>query len=418
VGSHSITASYAGDPNFTSSVSASLAQTVARAATSTAVASSANPSVSGQSVTFTATVSATAPGAGTPSGTVTFFDGATSLGTGTLSGGVATLSVSNLSVASHSITASYNGDANFNSSTSGTLTQTVNMDGTATSLASSVNPTVYGQSVTFTATVSAAAPGSGTPTGTVTFMDGATTLGTGTLSGGTASFTTSSLAAGSHSITAVYGGNPSFNASTSSALGQTVNMDATTTTLTSSANPAALGSSVTFTATVSANAPGSGTPTGTVTFFDGGTPMGTSAVNASGQAAFSTSSLRIGNHSITATYNGDGNFTTSTSPVLSEQIKKKHAAPVQLGSVPSNLATSAAPTGPITTSPGGGDVLFTSAPQDSQEPTAALAGQGSDSLRLASVTGAGGASASTLPSSLDRLSGSDLDSLLAALAAG
>ncbi len=60
--------------------------------------------------------------------------------------------------------------------------------------------------MTFTATVSANSPGSGTPTGTVTFMDGSTSLGTGTLSGGVATFSISTLPVGSHSITGVYSG--------------------------------------------------------------------------------------------------------------------------------------------------------------------------------------------------------------------
>jgi len=90
---------------------------------------------------------------------------------------------------------------------------------TSTSLISDVNPSAFGQAVTFTATVSALG---GTPTGTVTFMDGATSLGTEPLSSGTATLTTSALAAGSHSITAVYGGDSTFGVSTSAVLVQTV----------------------------------------------------------------------------------------------------------------------------------------------------------------------------------------------------
>src|SRR5205814_1115709 len=92
----------------------------------TAVTSSANPSVFGQSVTFTATVTATAPGTGTPTGTVVFRDGGTPIGTNTLSSGQATFTTSSLSAASHTITVVYNGDANFNTSTSPNFTQTVN----------------------------------------------------------------------------------------------------------------------------------------------------------------------------------------------------------------------------------------------------------------------------------------------------
>src|SRR5262249_55531015 len=150
----------------------------------------ANPSVFGQSVTFTATVSETGPGSGTPTGTVTFTDGSATLGTATLSGGKATFATSSLSVGTQSITAAYSGDSNFNVSTSTTLSQVVNQASPPAALASSANPSVFGQSVTFTATVSETGPGSGTPTGTVTFTDGSATLGTGTLSGGVATFAT------------------------------------------------------------------------------------------------------------------------------------------------------------------------------------------------------------------------------------
>ena len=149
---------------------------VNKADVTTAVTSSANPSVFGQSVTFTATLTVTAPGAGTPSGTVTFLDGGASIGTGTLSAGVATLTTTTLAVGNHTITTTYPGDANFNSS-SGSMTgnpHVVDRAATTTALTSSQNPSLPNQSVTFTATVSATAPGAGTPTGTVTFLDAGT----------------------------------------------------------------------------------------------------------------------------------------------------------------------------------------------------------------------------------------------------
>ena len=106
-----------------------------------------------------------------------------------------------------------------------TTTTTTTLPGTTTGLTSSVHPwSVFGQPVTFTATVTANSPGAGTPTGTVTFKDGSSTLGTGTLNGsGQATFTTSTLAVGSHSITASYGGDASFKGSTSPKFTQTVN---------------------------------------------------------------------------------------------------------------------------------------------------------------------------------------------------
>src|SRR5581483_6320939 len=133
----------------------------------------------------------------------------------------ASISTSSLSIGTHSISTSYPGDGNFNGSTSNTVNQVVNKVPTTTTLVSSVNPSTFGQSVTFTATVTSS--GSGTPTGTVTFMDGATTLGTGTLSGGVASFSTATLSVGTHSITAVYGGDSTFAGSTSNTVNQVVN---------------------------------------------------------------------------------------------------------------------------------------------------------------------------------------------------
>ncbi len=258
-GSNSITAVYGGDENFNSGTSSALAQTVTKATPTVTLTSSLNPSTYGSSVTLTATLLPA-----TATGTVTFKNGSTTLGTGTISGGTATYSTSVLAVGSHSITASYGGDTNDNSSKSSALTQTVNKATPTVTLTSSLNPSTYGSSVTFTATLLPA-----TATGTVTFKNGSTTLGTGTISSGSATYSTSTLAVGSNSITASYGGDTNDNSSTSSALTQTVNQASTTVTLASSANPSIYGSSVTFTATVSPS-----TATGTVTFTDGSTTLG------------------------------------------------------------------------------------------------------------------------------------------------
>src|SRR5262249_4903462 len=148
----------------------------------------------------------------------------------------------------------------------------VNPAATTVALRSSVNPAVTGQAVTFTATVAAVAPGATTPTGTVTFQDGNVVLGTVAVGArGTATFTTRFAVAGGHIITAVYSGAANFVAS-SQALTEQVNApttQATTTTLLASANPVVVGQAVTFTATVRDPA-GTGTPTGTVTFFVNG----------------------------------------------------------------------------------------------------------------------------------------------------
>jgi hypothetical protein len=303
VGSHSITAVYGGDSNYNGSTSSALTQTVNKANSTTTVASSKNPSTFGSYVTFTAIVTPS-----TATGTVTFKDGSTTLGTGTLSSGRATYSTSTLAAGSHSITAAYGGNTNYNSSTSSTLTQTVNKASTTTTVASSANPSGYGSSLTLTATVTPSAA-----TGTVTFKDGSTTLGTGSLSGGKASYNTSTLAIGSHSIIAAYGGDPNDNSSTSSTLTQKVEQ-ASSVALSSSANPSPSGAAVTFTATVTPSA-----ATGTVTFYDSSTAIGTGTISG-GVATYGTSSLAIGLHLITGVYSGNSTYAGSTSPVLNQSI--------------------------------------------------------------------------------------------------
>ena len=235
----------------------------------------------------------------------------------------ATFSTSTLSTASHSITAKYADDVNFNPSTSAAITQTVSKASTTTTVTSGTNPSVSGQPVTFTATVSIASPGTnavGNPGGTVTFYDNGVSIGTGTLSGtgiDTATFTTSALSTASHPIAAQYtSGDTNFNASAASAsFNQVVNKDTTTTTVSSSASSSSFGQTVTFTATVTANSPGSGTPTGSVDFYDNTTmtdltPGG--VLLSSGTATFSTSSLPVGSNVITVAYSGDSNFVSSS----------------------------------------------------------------------------------------------------------
>ena len=184
--------------------------------TSTAVISSLNPSTFGQSVTFTATVTGS-----NPTGTAQFKDGATNLGGPvSLSSAMATLTTSALTLGTHPITAVYSGDAQNSTSTSPVLDQLVNdvmPATTSTTLVSSLNPSNFGQSVTFTATVTG-----DNPTGSVRFDDDVTTLGSGTVNAGMASITTSALAVGSHPITAMYGGDASNLASSSSILTQVV----------------------------------------------------------------------------------------------------------------------------------------------------------------------------------------------------
>jgi autotransporter-associated beta strand protein len=277
-----------------------------------------NPTVYGQGVVYSVTVS----GSGvTPTGNVSLIiDGAT-VETLALSSGTATFtSITALSVGSHTVSVSYEGAGLYATST-GILSgsQTVNQASTTTSVSPTPNPSVYGQSVTLTANVAATSPGAGTATGTVSFFDGATLLGSASLSGGVATLSTSLLSIGSHSIMAVYAGDSNFVASSSSPSSQVISQASTISVVVSSDLSSAFGESVTLTATISAVAPGSGTATGTVSYFDGATLLGTATLS-SGVATLTTSSFSVGTHSITAVYSGDSNFSGSTSSTISQVI--------------------------------------------------------------------------------------------------
>jgi YVTN family beta-propeller protein len=270
------------------------------------VTSSVNPSTVGQSVTFTARVTGDS---GTPTGTVTFLDGSTPLCSAVaLAAGSATCTTSALTAGSHTINASYSGSSTYGSA-SGSVAQTVNKLSATVALGSTPNPSTPGQSVTITANVT----GSGAmPTGTVTFLDGATTLCSAVaVASGSATCTTSSLTTGAHTLNASYSGNGTYNTASGTA-SHSVGTATATVGVTASANPSIVGQSVTFTATVSGS---SGTPTGTVSFTDGATPMCSGVTLASGKATCTSASLGAGSHTITASYSGSSSYGASNGSV-------------------------------------------------------------------------------------------------------
>lgn len=345
VGTHNaITAQYLGDSNNAASTSAPISQVVTVVPTSTTLTSVSNPTAFNSAATFNATVSGLSP-----TGTVTFFDNGVSLGTASLNGSfVASLSVSSLSVASHSITASYGGDGNNGASSSATVTQVVNSAASATSLSSSANPSSFGSAITLTASI--AGP---SPTGTVTFKDGATTIGTASVAGGAASLTLSSLSVGSHSLTAVYGGDVNNAASTSSTLSQVVNAVVSGTVLSSSLNPSAFGSSTTLSAAVSGSS-----PSGSVTFKDGGVTLGTVSLSG-GVATLAVASLAVGSHSLTAEYSGDGNNAASSSSALTQAVNTAGSSTALASSVnPTLFGASTVLTATVSGVSPGGSVTF------------------------------------------------------------
>lgn len=197
------------------------------------------------------------------------------------------------------------------------------IDSTTVAVSSNANPSVFGQNVTFTATMTGVPSRASDPPGTVQFKADGNAIGAavpvvvGAVGDNvsTAQASISTLSVGSHVITAEYSGGGAgatgYNASIGTlAAGQVVNKAGTTVGIVSSQNPSLTGQSITFTATAGVTAPGAGTPTGTVSFTDGGNPIaGCTNVALTGvTAGCTTSALTAGNHTIAAQYGGDGNF--------------------------------------------------------------------------------------------------------------
>lgn len=392
VGQHSnITVKYLGDTNFQGSTSAPFPSiTVTAAPTKTVLTNIPTTSQQyGSQLTVTGQVCATQVNPivtngciSTPypgfKGTMTFYDGGAILnpgGTPVLvdpNTGIASITVTMTStplqapaVGTHSITATYNGDVDFATSTSGAGQLTVVKGSTTSSVTSTVNPIVTGQSVTFTGQVVAPGSFAAAPTGTVTFMDGGAIIGTAALTtvGGlsTAQFTVPngvapllSLTDGQHVISISYSGDANYASSATAlspacapgvsqpcALVETVNPASTTTTIASNQNGSITGQQVVLTATVTVTPPGapvssgpSAGPTGTVVFTNNATGstanvLGTGVltktpVNGSTlyQATLTLSNITTGLTQITATYSGDVNYLGSASAALNQSVSK------------------------------------------------------------------------------------------------
>ncbi|MBS1810305.1 MAG: Ig-like domain repeat protein [Acidobacteria bacterium] len=189
-----------------------------------ALSLTANPvsSVLGQTVTFTASAAATARYGGVPGGTITFTLDGKSLSPFVLNAaGQASYTISTLALGSHTITASYSGDNNYQSG-SKELAQEVNKATSFTTLTTTANPISTGQRLTLTAKVKGSA---NQPQGQVEFFDGEQSLGKATLTNGVASFTVNELTEGAHALKAVYLGDETSNGSTSTVLTQQVTTD-------------------------------------------------------------------------------------------------------------------------------------------------------------------------------------------------
>jgi hypothetical protein len=325
-GSHLVTAIYDGDENFGVSI-ASLTQTVNQATTTTRLAAPTSSSY-GRTVTLKAIVTKVSPAKIKPtSGTVTFYDGDTVLGTvdvepdsrGT---GRAWLVCSGLPAASYQLRAQYSGTADYTASSSDTVTLAVAPAITKTKLIASSTSAIPGQTIDLTVNVTTRPLGRGTPPGLVTFWEGSTNLGTVELdSNGQAQMSLPDLSLGKHPIYVTYGAAPDFETSTSGTVTLSVAKVKTATELIASSTSTIFGEAVVFTANVTSARPELGAPTGTVTFWNGATSLGTAELDSNGQAQVSTSDLSVGNRRIKITYGADSIFNASTSSSVTVTVQ-------------------------------------------------------------------------------------------------
>ncbi len=272
----------------------------------------------GQSTTLTATVRNTSPAPNNPlTGSVSFFNGTTLIGSSPLNlgNGTATISFDPSSAGTFALTAVFNSTGAYPPSPSAPVQLQVNPQPTTTGLTVSAASVVFGNSVTLTATVSPTAPvPSGTlPTGTVTFFNGPTPLGSAAVNAatGVATITFTPSATGNDTLGAGYSGDGNFVASTAPAVPLQVTPAPTSTALTVSPPSITLGQALTLTATVTVlpDPP----LTGSVTFANGSTPLGTVPVNSNGVATLTFTPSAPGTLQLSATYSGANNFSSSAS---------------------------------------------------------------------------------------------------------
>jgi hypothetical protein len=315
-GTATLHAVYSGDYNYLSSTSNSLAMNVSGPlATATTLGASASVTAVGGGVTLTASLTPASA-----AGTVTFYNGSTAIGTASVNAGVATLNTTFSASGNITLKAIFAANASWETSTSnqvslfvsGNTPDTVVLQAAPTSL-------IIGYSATLTATVSPA-----NASGTVSFYDGTSAIGVTRIAGGTATFVNTFMTAGSQSLTAVYSGDTTYISNTSSPVTLNVSNPGstpTTTTLTLSEYSSYMGDTVTLTAKVNPSA-----ATGQVDLYDNGSLL-QSVVLASGTAAWSQAFTQAYDNSITAVYNGDATYSSSTSSVQDLELSDVPTTP-------------------------------------------------------------------------------------------
>ncbi|MEP7270580.1 MAG: Ig-like domain repeat protein [Acidobacteriota bacterium] len=315
-GVKTLTITYGGDPNFNGS-GTTAGHLVNKADTTTLIAAdNPDPSVTGQSVVVNFTVVAASPGTGTPGGNVIVtVSGGVETCSGTVAAGSCVLALN--TVGNRTLTATYAGDSNFNGSLDTESHQVAPADTTTAITSDNPDPSAPGQNVTVVFSVLAVAPGGGTPSGniTVTASGGAETCSGSVASGSCILVLTTP---GIRTLTAMYGGDANYSASSDTEAHQVNSASTSLTGITDSPDPSVVGEPYSVGFTLNVTPPASGTPTGTVTVTDGAGGTCTATLPAT---SCSITSSTAGVKTLTVTYNGDSNFDTS-STTAGHQVNK------------------------------------------------------------------------------------------------
>lgn len=340
VGSLQVVATYEGDDVYGASSAAPRSLTVTKADVSVALESSDTSTVSGEAVSFTASVTVDAPGGGTPGGSVQLEIDGNPVGApvDVVDGSAVFGPITSLGAGEHVVAATYSGNPRY-AGASDQLQQSVAPADTTTSVVATPSPSVQDQPVELIASVVADAPGSGDPTGTVTFLADGASIGSAPLEDGVARLEVSDLAPGDYQVSAAFAGDTDYLASESESVSHTViagtAVVATSLALSSSENPSTYGGLITFTADVDAD--DDSAPVGAVQFSVDGQNLGEPVpVGANGVAESpALASPDPGDHTVIAAFLPEVGFSGS-GDLLTQTVQ---AAPVALELVSSDADT-------------------------------------------------------------------------------
>jgi subtilase family serine protease len=351
-GSHVLGATYSGDTNYLGSTATSVTLNVSKSTPTVVVTPATQTPSAGSNLQVTASISPPASGGTSPSGTVNFALDGNNIGTSLVIAGspsTATITITAPSVGTHNLTATYNGDSNYNSVSAVGVTITVSKGSTTLTVTPSTTTPLGGSNFQITATISATVSGSTFPSGTVTFLLDGANAGNATIIGGTtASTTIVAPTTGTHSLQATYSGDSNFNGSVSTTVNITVARTPTTLVVTPSTTTPALGATLPVTATITPSTLGATLPSGTITFTVDGVTTSIQAVTPGSPSTASVSlpALTPGTHQIAATYTGDNYYASSTATSVTVTVPKE----------PTTMTIT-----PATTTPSGGSSLAVTA---------------------------------------------------------